>query len=75
MLDDISRSVSSSNKVCFQNSTLDPKLAITSGVCLISLSFCTMTLITMPSLARVAVSRQYNSRGYKHSNSAFVSIK
>ena len=44
MLDDVSRSVSSSNKVCFQNGRLDPKLTITSGVCLKSLSFCTMTL-------------------------------
>ena len=37
VLDDISRSISSSNKVCFQNGT--PKLAITSGVCLISFKF------------------------------------
>ena len=44
MLDDVSRSVSSSDKVCFQNGRLDPKLTITSGVCLKSLSFCTMTL-------------------------------
>ena len=29
VLDDVSRSVSSSNKVCFQNGRLDPKLAIT----------------------------------------------
>ena len=75
MLDDVSRSVSSSNKVYFQNGRLDPKLAITSGVCLISLSFCTMTLITMPSLAHVAVSKRCSSRGYKRSDSAFVSVK
>ena len=75
VLDDVSRSVSSSNKVCFQNGRLDPKLAITSGICLISLSFCTMTLITMPSLAHVAVSRWCNNRGYKRSDSAFVSVK
>ena len=43
VLDDVSRSVSSSNKVCFQNGRLDPKLTITSGVYLKSLSFCTMT--------------------------------
>ena len=75
VLNNVSRSVSSSNKVCFQNGRLDPKLAITSGICLISLSFCTMTLITMPSLAHVAVSRRCNSRGYKRSDSAFVSVK
>ena len=75
VLDDVSPSVSSSNKVCFQNSRLDPKLAITSGVCLINLRFCTMTLITMPSLAHVAVSRRCSSRGYKRSDSAFVNVK
>ena len=67
--------VSSSNKVCFQNGRLDLKLAITSGDCSISLSFCIMTLITMPSLAHVAVSRQCSSRSYKHSDSAFVNVK
>ena len=63
VLNGVSRSISSSNKVCFQNGRLDPKLAITSRVCLISLSFCTMTLITIPSLAHVAVSRRCSSGG------------
>ena len=74
VLDDVSRSVSSSNKVCFQNGRLDPKLAITSGVCLISLSFCTMTLITIPS-SRLWHTWQYPGGAAVEAISAFVSVK
>ena len=77
VLDDVSQSISSFNKVCFQNGRLDSKLAITSRVCLI-IKFLHYDVDT----ERCRLwhtwqypARRYSSRGYKHSDSAFVSVK